>query len=69
MGLASIRRLGPLWRKSSTSLWAAKKRCTTEDTEATEIMPLLFSANSVPSVVSLLLGCGRLERHGEHREF
>jgi len=68
MGVASIRRLGPLWRKSSTSLWGAKKRCTTEDTEAREIMPLLFSANSVASVVSLLLCCGRLERHGEHRE-
>ena len=55
MGLASIRRLGPLWRKSSTSSRAAKKRCTTEDTETTEEIPLLFSVNSVFSVVSLFL--------------
>jgi hypothetical protein len=57
MGLASIRRLGPLSRKPSTSSSAARARSTTEDTETTEKTPLLFSANSVASVVGFLGGC------------
>jgi len=100
MGLASIRRLGPLWRKSSTSSQAAAgalecgsllplsscelarasplripRSCARpanwpeqKRQQAAALQSPLFSANSVASVVSLLLGCGRLERHGEHRE-
>jgi hypothetical protein len=35
-----------------------KKRMTAERTESTTKVNLLFSANSVGSVVNLLLGCG-----------
>ena len=47
--LANIRRLSPLCHKSSFSSCAAKRKCTTEDTETTEKVPVLLSAASVPS--------------------
>jgi hypothetical protein len=65
MGLASIRRLGPLWRKLPTSSLAAKiappVRCVSVPSLAAKDSTQRSRRCSVRSVL-------RLERHGEHRE-
>ena len=65
MGLASIRRLGPLWRKLPTSSLAAKiappVRCVSVPSLAAKDSTQRSQRFSVRSVL-------RLERHGEHRE-